>query len=850
VRRGAGWFRDSSRGRQRLDSPRAQLAARRAAGRHAELQRARATGLWDTWLLAGGQSPQAAAQVAALLCASADMAGLPYALVPLPGGGPLPHLLGGATQPGRSAGFARDSSGLMDVLAWQPAEAAAQPARPGIRAAPVPAAAGSQARPEDDDPVPRFPCAGSSRLLAALARPPAREVPGVRFTLRPDFDVTPETTTAAGGIALGTVLDRNRVPAGELGIPLGSLNRHVFVCGATGAGKSQTVRHLLESAAAAGIPWLVIEPAKAEYRLMAARLPGAPVVVIRPGDLDTVPAGINPLEPAAGPGGARFPLQAHADLARALFLAAFHADEPFPQVLVAALARCYADAGWDLVTGEPAVAGAGYPGLAELQAAAMAVVEEAGYGREVTDNVRGFVAVRIGSLRLGTAGRFLGAGHPLDFGQLLAANVVLEIEDCGDDAGKAFATGAMLIRLTEYLRMRARVEGPTPTGLRHLTVIEEAHRLLRQPPPGTGGGPAAHATEMLAGLLAEIRAYGEGLIIAEQIPAKLIPDVIKNTAVKIAHRLPAQDDRDTVGATINLTPAQSQYLVTLVPGEAAVHADGMDYPVLARMPDGTARETAAPAPAASPAAIIAARSPACGPLCHQQPCTLRQMRAAENAAARDPRITVWAELAVLAHLTGWLMPMPGPGLAADLAAAGTRLVDCALARATDQAVASRTAAIASRVSGPALAAHVTAAMRAGLRGGQYLCSREEPEWLAPAYRWALVLDSLRGYDRDHPGAGPHPSTTSWAAAYGRAIPASSCAGQLATVQRWDDEARRGRQVRVIAFGAGAPSAIEQAIGARVSDPDWEQRLTAALAEFTDCRWALDQLRAPAEAASP
>jgi hypothetical protein len=194
--------------------------------------------------------------------------------------------------------------------------------------------------------------------------------------------------------------------------------------------------------------------------------------------------------------------------------------------------------------------------------------------------------------------------------------------------------------------------------------------------------------------------------------------------------------------------------------------------------------------------------------------------------------------------------MPGPGLAADLTAAGTRLADCALSLAAGQAVASRTAAIASRISGPALAAHVTAAMRAGLHGREYLCAREEPEWLAPAYRWALVLDSLRACDRDHPGAGPHPSTTGWVAVYGRAIAGNTCAEQLATVQRWDDEARRDRQVRIIAFGAGAPSAIEQAVGARVSDPGWEQRLTAALAEFSDCRWVLDQLRPPAEAALP
>jgi DNA helicase HerA-like ATPase len=171
--------------------------------------------------------------------------------------------------------------------------------------------------------------------------------------------------------------------------------------------------------------------------------------------------------------------------------------------------------------------------------------------------------------------------------------------------------GAMLLRLTEHLRLRQHAEGPAPLRLRHLTVVEEAHRLLRQPPAGSGAGPAAQAVEMFAGMLAEIRAYGEGLVIAEQIPAKLIPDVIKNTAIKIVHRLPAADDRDTVGATMNLREDQSAYLVTLRPGEAAVFTDGMDYPLLTRIPDGTAREAAIPAGAAPPGPVIgAAASPA------------------------------------------------------------------------------------------------------------------------------------------------------------------------------------------------------------------------------------------------
>ena len=834
---------------QRHDGAAAQLAARRLSARHAELRQAAATGLWQVHVLAAAESPQAAAQVAGLLCASADLEGLPYALVPVSDCAALPEIL----SPTHAAGHAADLP-------------APSPQRNETGLSPPPRVVNPAIH--SPEPAPAAPFYASSRLVAALARPPAREVPGIRFVLRPDFDVTPETAlipaTAGSGTAgtsppipLGTVLDWNRVPAGDLAVSQASLNRHAFVCGATGAGKSQTVRGLLEAATAQGIPWLVVEPAKAEYRLMAARLPGTEVIRIRPGDLADPPAGINPLEPAPGPDGARFPLQTHADLVRALFLAAFEADEPFPQVLAAALTRCYENAGWDMVTGEPARPGLppAYPALEDLQATAIQIVEEIGYGREITDNVRGFVAVRISSLRLGTTGRFLQGGHPLDFGRLLRANVVFEIEDVGDDRDKAFLMGTVLIRLTEHLRLRQRAEGAMAPRLRHLSVFEEAHRLLRQP-LGTAGGPAAHAVEMFAGLLAEIRAYGEGLIIAEQIPAKLVPDVIKNTAVKIVHRLPAADDRQAVGATMNLTDAQSAYLVTLAPGEAAVFTDGMDYPVLTRMPDGTARETAAPsdaisgpnnatpgpASATSPAPLITPRSLTCGPDCRAAPCSLRQVRAAQRAAAHDPRITLWAELSVLAHLTGWLMPVPAPAFAAELAAADRRLRDCALSHAVDAAIAARTQAISSRVSGPALAAHVTAAMRTSLDDHRWLCDQQEPGWLAPPYRWALVLDSLRARHRNDPAAAPHPATPDWEAAYRRPVPGQTCASQLEEIQRrYDADQRDPYQVRAVAYGTRPATAIEHAVGARAEDPDWDQRLADALTAFRDCHWPRDYL---------
>jgi len=575
--------------------------------------------------------------------------------------------------------------------------------------------------------APAVPCHGSTELLAALARPPESEVPGVRLALRPDFDVTPETPAAAAGIILGDILDRNLMPAGPFVLPRDSLNRHVFVCGATGAGKSQTVRSLLEAAARQHIPWLVIEPAKAEYRLMASRLPDAEVITIRPGEPDAAAAGLNPLEPASDGRGGTFPLQTHADLVKALFIASFRSEEPFPQVLSAALTRVYEEAGWDLALGEPKDGEAAYPTLTDLQRAAERVVAEIGYSQRITDDVLGFIRVRLASLRHGTTGRFLEGGHPLDFGRLLRKNVVLEIEDVGDDGDKAFLMGTVLIRLAEHLRLAHRTSAAH--GLQHLTVVEEAHRLLRRAAaagPGEGGGGAAgHAVEMFAGLLAEIRAYGEGLVIAEQIPARLVPDVIKNTAVKITHRLPAADDRDAVGATMNATPAQSRYLVTLAPGEAAVFSDGMDFPILVKVKDGTEREVATGPRPPDARAVVHRRSATCGAECARRPCTLRDMRAAQHALDELPWVRLWAELTLLAHVTGWPMPVPRPAGLGRLRELPVRVSQCAASHAVDAAVAARP----GLPDAGALAAHAVAAIRARADQGQWLCPMDEPRWL-------------------------------------------------------------------------------------------------------------------------
>ena len=256
----------------------------------------------------------------------------------------------------------------------------------------------------------------------------------------------------------------------------------------------------------------------------------------------------------------------------------------------------------------------------------------------MTDDVLGFIRVRLASLRHGTTGRFLEGGHPLDFGALLRQNVVLEIEDVGDDADKAFLMGAVLIRLVEHLRLARRTSPAGPAGLRHLTVVEEAHRLLRRAAAGDepgGGGAAGHAVEMFAGLLAEIRAYGEGLIIAEQIPARLVPDVIKNTAVKIVHRLPAADDREAVGATMNATPpSPATWSPSARAGRGLLRRHGLPRPGPGQRRHRT--RSGPPVPAADARTLVRPRSATCGSDCRARPCTLRDMRAARGRSMTCP----------------------------------------------------------------------------------------------------------------------------------------------------------------------------------------------------------------------
>ncbi len=661
-----------------------ELAVERLERRTAELDAFQEAGLWNVRVLAGAESAQELDQIAPVLVGSVEMSHHPYRL----------------------------RSGERSVRFHEAVHVDTQ------------------------DRDLKSPFIATAGTLAALAGLPRREVPGLRVLDAGNFDVTSEV--GGGGLALGAILDGQDRQVGTFTVPRQTLNRHVFVTGSTGAGKSQTVRHLLEQLTNDGIPWLAIEPAKSEYAAMSGRI-GEPVTVVNPSDPDAVPLSVNPLAPAPG-----YPVQAHIDMVRALFQAAFDAEEPFPQIMSQALQRVYEANGWDVVTGrgrpgsaiEPAI-----PTLEQLQNAALQVISDAGYGNELMSDVKGFVNVRLRSLRIGSAGRFFEGGHPADIEGLLSRNVVLAIEDVANDEDKAFLMGTLIIRIVEHLRLRARAtDAGDGNELKHVIVIEEAHRLLRNRGEARA---SAHAVELFAGMLAEIRAYGEGIVVAEQIPTKLVPDVVKNTALKVVHRLPAHDDRRLVGAAMNLDEDQSREVVSLRPGVAAVFADGMDRPLRVRVPLGRAREQVMPGPVPP---IAGRRSVACGAECREgRACSLYELREADliASAADWAWLRVWADTLALAHVVGRPMPRVPGDLADVWTARAVRLRECVLATVIDRVVGRR--AVALRVAyAPEGLTETLANVAKRLLGDPY--GEEEPspgpDWVIPQIRWLHEMARL------------------------------------------------------------------------------------------------------------
>jgi shikimate kinase len=414
----------------------------------------------------------------------------------------------------------------------------------------------------------------NTQELSLIAGLPSKELPGLKIRKSVDFALNTADTKDKGKVlTLGRIIQHGReLPHKRVELPLADLTKHVFVTGVTGAGKTTTCMKLLLDSK---LPFMVIEPAKTEYRALHSLDDTIEYYIL--GREDLTPFRLNPFELVSR----QESLAGHISTINATLGAVFPMEGAMPYLVEEAIIEAYKSKGWDIHSGDnllmddPWEQGSNaWPTFADMIGELDGVIASKKMGAEFSEKYRGSLVGRLTSLTLGVKGRMLNTRHSLDFDKLLDKRVVIELEELKDEQDKALFMGLIISRLAECMKHRHRRD----PNFRHLTLIEEAHRLLARPEPGDAGSKKV-GVETFTNLLAEVRKYGEGLIIADQIPNKLVSDVIKNTHTKIVHRLFSADDRNTMGDAMGLSDEQKEFLPLLQTGETVIYCGGWHAPV-------------------------------------------------------------------------------------------------------------------------------------------------------------------------------------------------------------------------------------------------------------------------------
>lgn len=405
--------------------------------------------------------------------------------------------------------------------------------------------------------------------LAIFVQFPTQDVRGFQLKPYAQFGVSVQEKEGEK-IEIGEILDQGNKIGVSYAISPNALKKHSLVVGTTGSGKTNTIFRLLREAWKRKIPFTVIEPAKNEYRsLLLNEEIGNDLSVFTLGDNNVSPFRINPFEIMPG-----VSVQTHIDLLKSVFNASFYMWGILPQVLERCIHEVYSDKGWDLVSGknQRGTHKNANPTLTDLYNKIDQVVDRLGYSKDTDMELRSALKTRINSLRIGGKGLMLDTKKSISFKSLMSKPTVLELQAVGDDEEKSFLMGLVLAMMYEYY-VSSGIS--VDTGIAHITVIEEAHRLLANYSDNPyGGNVRGKAVETFTNILSEIRAYGEGFLIAEQIPTKLASDVIKNTNLKVMHRIVAEDDRRVMGATMNIEERETKKIASLNPLEAAIYGEG------------------------------------------------------------------------------------------------------------------------------------------------------------------------------------------------------------------------------------------------------------------------------------
>lgn len=357
--------------------------------------------------------------------------------------------------------------------------------------------------------------------------------------------------------------------------PLKNLPKHAFLAGVPGSGKTNSMLHLVTTLYSKfDIPFLILEPAKQEYRALVNKPEMRGTTVFSPSSGTKFLLHINPFQ---------FPLKMslaeHIRNVINVFEGSFSMDPPMPFLLDRAIERVYREKGW-----LPYMINQGtlpYPTMGELYDTLEQILEETDYEGEIKGNLKSVLQVRIGSLLSREMGDvFNVAESTMAPEEWLTRPVVIELEAMGSGPAN-FLTLMLSTLIRETLKVNPLKRKDGSKKPRHVIFFEEAHNLIgpkAEKEAGENANPKIAATAFVVKMLAEVRALNEAIIIADQLPTAMAPEVIKNTSLKLGHRMTSQDDRQLLGSTMSADDVQLERMATFTTGRTLCIYEGLLKP--------------------------------------------------------------------------------------------------------------------------------------------------------------------------------------------------------------------------------------------------------------------------------
>lgn len=416
----------------------------------------------------------------------------------------------------------------------------------------------------------------SGRELPMHLGLPTRSVHGLPIIEHAEFgrNVPDEAMPDEDKMNLGKIYHMGKEEAAGLLLNRQAMASHTFITGSTGTGKSNAVYHLLDEITKNGqTTFLVVEPVKGEYKNVFGNCTDAQVFGTNPRETPLLR-----MNPFAFP--ENIHILEHIDRLVEIFNACWPMYAAMPAVLKDAIERSYQKVGWDLRNSESEKGI--FPTFFDLLDILPGVIEESHYSKDTQSDYVGALCTRVKSLTNGIYGSVLCAEDALSDAEMFDQNVIVDLSRVGSMETKSLLMGILVMKLQEYRMCSSGMN----SRLRHVTVLEEAHNLLRKTSAEQsqeGANLQGKSVEMLANAIAEMRTYGEGFIIADQAPGLLDMSVIRNTNTKIILRLPDEEDRKLVGKSAALKEAQIDELSKLPLGVAAVYQNEWPEAVLCKI---------------------------------------------------------------------------------------------------------------------------------------------------------------------------------------------------------------------------------------------------------------------------